>query len=102
MRRRRLVIAPEAEADLVEIEEQLLRVASSRTTNAFLGRIFAFLGGLQTASERGHRRDDIRRRLRIIGFERRLTIAFAVHEDRVDILRVFRAGRDWEAEFDEG
>ncbi len=102
MRRRRLIIAPEAEADLVELEQQLLEIASIRTANAYMGRIFSYLGGLQTASERGHRRDDIRRGLRIIGFERRLTIAFAVHADRVDILRVFRAGRNWEGEFEEG
>jgi toxin ParE1/3/4 len=34
--------------------------------------------------------------LRIIGFERRITIAFVVEPERVVILRLFYAGRDWE------
>lgn len=96
MRRRRLIIAPEARRDLADLEQWLLGAISARATDAFLARIFKFFRGLETASERGHRREDIRVGLRIIGFERRLTIAFAVHEDRVEILRVFRAGRDWE------
>jgi toxin ParE1/3/4 len=49
-------------------------------------------------SERGHRRDDIRPRLRVVGFERRVTIAFTVSAEAVTILRVFYDGRDWEKE----
>ncbi len=48
-------------------------------------------------SERGDRRD-VRPGLRIVGFERRITIAFAVSADDVTILKVFHAGRDWEKE----
>jgi toxin ParE1/3/4 len=51
------------------------------------------------ASERGRRRDDIRPGLRIIGFERRVTVAFAVEEERVVILRIFYGGRDWEVDW---
>ena len=101
MKRRRIIIAPEARADLVDIEEWLLNTASARTAEAFIARILAFCQSLETASERGHRRDDIRTNIRIVGFERRMTIAFSVHDDRVNILRVFRAGRDWEAELSE-
>ena len=56
--------------------------------------------GFDIVSERGHRRDDISPGLRIAGFERRVTIAFAVDDDRVTILRMFYGGRDWEAEFE--
>lgn len=45
---------------------------------------------------RGHHRNDIRPGLRIVGFERRVTIAFCVDESAVTILRVFYGGRDWE------
>lgn len=34
-----------------------------------------------------------------IGFERRATIAFRVEDDTVRIVRVFYAGRDYEAYF---
>jgi toxin ParE1/3/4 len=48
------------------------------------------------ASERGHLREDIRPGLRIVGFERRVTIAFTVTETRVTILRLFYAGKNWD------
>jgi toxin ParE1/3/4 len=41
-------------------------------------------------------RDDIRPGLRVVGFERRVTIAFAVGEAGVTIVRVFYGGQDWE------
>lgn len=34
----------------------------------------------------------------MVGFERRATILFSVEGDRVTILRVFAAGRNWETE----
>jgi toxin ParE1/3/4 len=54
---------------------------------------------LEYAGERGGRRDDIRVGLRIVGFERRVTVAFSVDESRVTILRLFYGGRDWEGAF---
>lgn len=101
MKRRKVIIAPEAEADLLDIESWLIGNASMRTAEAFVLRIIEFCGILDIASERGHSRNDVKEGIRIVGFERRVTIAFAVHDDRVDILRIFRAGRDWEAAFDE-
>jgi plasmid stabilization system protein ParE len=44
-------------------------------------------------------RDDIRPGLRVVGFERRATIAFRVEDDRVTILRIFHGGRDWQGSF---
>jgi toxin ParE1/3/4 len=34
--------------------------------------------------------------MRVVGFERRVTIAFSVQEERVTILRIFYGGRNWE------
>jgi toxin ParE1/3/4 len=55
-----------------------------------------WLETLEYAAERGQLRDDIRPNIRILSFEGRLTIAFAVKADLVSVLRVFSAGRDWE------
>lgn len=44
--------------------------------------------------ERGTRREDLRSGLRIIGFERRVTIAFHVAADRITVDRVLYGGRD--------
>ncbi len=46
--------------------------------------------------ERGRRRDDIRQGLRVIGFERRVTIAFHVTDDFVIIDLILYGGRDVE------
>ncbi len=51
---------------------------------------------LDIASERGHRRDDVRPGLRIMGFERRVTVAFEVDAEIVTILRLFYGGQNWE------
>ena len=42
------------------------------------------------------RRDDLREGVRIIGFERRVSIAFTVNHDTVQIARIFYGGRDVE------
>jgi toxin ParE1/3/4 len=66
---------------------------------AYIERIETYCLGFDLAAERGHLRDDIRPGLRIVGFERRVTIAFSVDDARVTILRVFYGGRDWESAF---
>jgi len=65
----------------------------------YLERVEVSLGGLSVGAERGHLRGDVRLGLRVVGFERRLTVAFTVDEDTVTVLRVFAAGRDWESSF---
>jgi toxin ParE1/3/4 len=54
--------------------------------------------GLSTFPLRGTQRDDLLR-LRVTGFERRVTIAFVVTADAVLIEGIFYGGRDFEAEF---
>jgi toxin ParE1/3/4 len=66
---------------------------------SYVERLEIWCLGFDLASERGHSRDDVRPGLRIIGFERRATIAFAVEADRVTILRLFHGGQDWERVF---
>ena len=50
--------------------------------------------------ERGAQRDDLRPGLRVIGFERRVTIAFHITSETVVIDRVFYGGRDLTGAFD--
>ena len=102
MKTRPVEFTGQAQADLLALEVWLEAATGKSRARRNVDRLDDFCERLDLASERGTHRYDLMQGLRIIGFERRLTIAFAVHEDRVDILRVFRAGRDWEAEFDEG
>lgn len=99
MKTRRVVFAPEAEGDLIELYDWISGEASPTVALGYIERIEAFCGRMSIGSERGHLRNDIRPNLRIVGFERRLTIAFVVGVDTVTILRVFTAGRDWEKSF---
>ena len=97
MKPRTVVYAPEAAQDLLGLFDHIADAASPSIAAGYLGRIRVWLEGFSTASERGTRRDDVRPGLRIIGFERRLTVAFTVNEDSVVIQRVFSGGQNWGA-----
>lgn len=101
MKSRQVSLSESAQRDLFDIEVWLEKQTSKRFARNYTDRLVEFCTRLDIASRRGSTRDDVLPGLRIIGFERRLTIAFAVHDDRVEILRVFRGGRDWEAELSE-
>ncbi len=81
MRERRVVLAPEAADDLNELYDWIAAQTSHQVAMGYLDRVEAFCGGLS------------------IGSERRLTVAFTVGAETVTVLRVFTAGRDWEASF---
>lgn len=93
---RQVVFTPEAQDDLFAIYDWVAEKASPMVAMRFTGRIEGFCRRLGLMAERGRSRDDIRPGLRIIGFERRVTIAFVIQTERVVILRLFYGGRDWE------
>lgn len=96
MKERAVEFSPEALEDLQRIYDWLANAADPETAFAYISRIETFCRGLAFGAERGHSRTDIRPGLRIVGFERRVTIAFTVTETRILILRLFYGGRDWE------
>ena len=101
MNERHVEFAPEAVEDLMQIYEWIANAASPETAIQYIDRIETYCRGMGVASERGHKRDDIRPGLRIIGFERRVSVAFTVSETHVTILRLFHGGRNWEASFED-
>ena len=100
MKERAVAFSPEALDDLERLYDWIARAADPDTASRYLARLETFCQGMAVASERGHARDDIRPGLRIVGFERRITIAFTVTDSRVAILRLFYGGRDWETQFE--
>jgi toxin ParE1/3/4 len=88
--------SPEARDDLHRLIDWIAHAAGEQRALAYTDRLEEFYKGLALVPDRGHQRDDIRPNLRIVGFERRVTIAFAIDAGRVDILRVFYGGRNWE------
>jgi toxin ParE1/3/4 len=101
VRERPVDFAPEALEDLIRLYDWIADAASPETAIGYIDRLEAYCRGMGHAAERGHQRDDIRRGLRIAGFERRVTIAFIVTDTRVTVPRVFYGGRNWEALIDE-
>lgn len=97
MKERNVILSPEARDDLIALYDWIAAAAHPVTALGYIERIEAFLRGLRIGSERGTRRDDIRAGLRIVSFERRVTVAFTVDAASVVILRIFCAGRNWEA-----
>ncbi len=85
--------SPQARADLEELYLYIAESDGDDRALAYLERIEEYCRGFATFPERGRSREDLHPGLRIIGFERRLTMAFVVAEDRVTFLRVLYAGR---------
>jgi len=93
----RVRFADQAVADLQSIYDHIAPLAGARTARNHVARLYAYCLEFRTLPERGTRRDDLRPGLRLIGYRRQATIAFAVIGDDVVVLRVFARGRDVEA-----
>ncbi len=100
MKSRRVEVSEEATRDLLDLYGWIARAAGPITAISYLERLEEYCRGFDLASERGHRRDDVRPGLRIVGFEKRVTIAFFVEDERVVLLRMFYGGQNWEESFD--
>lgn len=100
MKVRRLVYAPTAQSDLVEIHAFVATASSDEIASRYIDRIEAYCATFDLAAARGAPRDDLLPGLRIVGFERRITIAFTLDEDAVTFLRFFYGGQDWEEAFE--
>ena len=95
----KVVFTPLAERQLDSLYEYIATRADPGRADSYVGRVVAYCETLKTFPRRGHRRDDLTPGLRIIGFERRITIAFVVTPDAVLIEGIFYAGRDIPAAF---
>ncbi|MCJ2012385.1 type II toxin-antitoxin system RelE/ParE family toxin [Methylobacterium sp. J-076] len=95
MKRRQILYTAEAATDLDAIYDLIAEGSDPRVAVRYEQRIRTFCDALEYGAERGSLRDDVRPGLRIIGLERRVTVAFTVEGERVVILRIFYRGRDW-------
>lgn len=88
-----MVFAPQAGGDLRDLYLFIADRSGRSRVIGYLGRIEAYCRTLSDFPERGTRRDDLRPGLRVVGFEKRVTIAFRVTSGRVTIYRVLYGGR---------
>jgi toxin ParE1/3/4 len=96
MKKLKISFRPLAEANLFNVYRYIVAEAGAEIAGAYIDRIEAACMALETFPERGTRRDDIRRGLRTMGFERRATITFQVKKTEVVIVRIFYGGQDYE------
>jgi toxin ParE1/3/4 len=95
---RKVVFRAAAERDLAKLYKDIRDQRGEPTVAIdYIRRIREYCHGFAEFPERGAKRDDIRPGLRIIGFERRVVIAFTFDAERVRIGRIFYGGRDYEA-----
>jgi plasmid stabilization system protein ParE len=95
----RVVFAPEAQAQLIDLFRYVADRASGETARRYVDAIVTTCENLRHFPLRGTRRDDIRRGLRTTPYKKRVVIAYHVDESarRVAILGVFYGGRDYES-----
>ncbi|WP_027170887.1 type II toxin-antitoxin system RelE/ParE family toxin [Methylobacterium sp. 10] len=89
--------SPEALADLIDLRRFLTPGAGFERASAYVDDIVDDAESLATFPQRGRVRDEIRPGLRVIGYRRRVSLAFTVGPETVTILGVFYAGRDAQA-----
>lgn len=85
--------SPEARADLLALYLFIAERSGDSRAIAYIDRIEAYCRSFATFPERGMRRDDLVPGLRLVGFERRVSIAFHITADTVTFDRILYAGR---------
>lgn len=96
----KVIFRPKAEDDLFAIYEFIAGDSRARAIE-FIRRLRALCTSLETMPERGALRDDFAPGVRILVFEQRVTIAYRVRKDEVQIIRLFYAGRNTPSAFRE-
>jgi toxin ParE1/3/4 len=91
--KREVILRPLALADLKSLFDYIERDSPANAAH-YVEQIELHCMNLSDFPERGTRRDDLKPGLRILGFRRRVNIAFLVFEDKVEIVRILYGGRD--------
>lgn len=92
---------PQALGDLKGMYDYIAPRGGDIVARDFVARLHGYCLGLDTFPERGVLRPDIHPDLRLLGYRRRATIAFIVHEGAVVIIRILGRGQDVDSEIDE-
>lgn len=93
---RKLIFRPLAEADLVDLDSYIAQESPERA-RAFVLDVQTRLSALAEFPDVGRARDDIAPGLRVFALDRRVTIAYRVTAEAVEIVCVSYRGRDLDA-----
>ncbi|MDX8524588.1 type II toxin-antitoxin system RelE/ParE family toxin [Mesorhizobium sp. MSK_1335] len=89
-----VVFHPQAKAELEELYEHIAERASPAIAWNFVAGIRDHCGRLSTFPQRGTERTEIMPGVRLVGYRRTVSIAFAIEGERVLILGIFYGGRN--------
>jgi toxin ParE1/3/4 len=92
----KVVFRPRARDHLLSLYRYIATQAGPETALAYLQRIEDACMSLAHSPERGTQRPELGKNVRVIGFERRVAIAFRVTRSTVEILAISYAGRRFE------
>lgn len=93
---RKVVFRPLAEADLVELDAYVAEESPDRARE-FVLAIKSRIMALADFPDLGRAADDIAPGLRVLAFDRRVTIAYLVTPATVEVVRLSYRGRDFDA-----
>lgn len=96
-----VVFSERAEHQLDEIFRYIEGKSGTQRADSFVSSIVAYCESFETFPERGTSRDDLRPGLRVIGYQRRVTIVFTLAVEEVAILGVYYGGQNYEADLSE-
>ena len=87
---------PRAERHLRDLQQYIAVEVGPQTAGRYIERVIDYCLGLETFPLRGTQRNDLRPGLRVLGFERRVAIAFTVDDAAVVVHGIFYGGQDFE------
>jgi toxin ParE1/3/4 len=96
MKQYKVIFSPRAERQLDTLYSYIAERGGEERAEGYISGIVAFCQRLSLFPERGTKRDDLRLGLRIVGYAKRVTVAFLVKDDRVMIHGVFYGGQDYD------
>jgi toxin ParE1/3/4 len=91
-----VIFNPEARNDLFNLYQFIAERGFPDRAANYIHRLEEFCRTLRTFPQRGTSLDHLRPGLRVVSFERRVSIAFQITADSVVIFRVLCGGRDVE------
>jgi len=91
--------APEARDDLRALYLFIAERAGEDRAIGYIERIETYCQGFRDFPNRGIKRDDLLPGLRVVGFERRVSIAFLVTGNTVTFIRILYGGREFASDF---
>jgi toxin ParE1/3/4 len=79
--------------DLLELFDYLENRFGAKSASEYTERIHSYCLRLGEFPELGRNRDDLEPGLRVLGFERRVLIAYVIQDAAVSIVRILYGGR---------